>query len=219
MTTAGFELKDKYKKYQKALERIKRQAKFLYFSTNCIELRTNGSKLWKLINKITNKVNDKQSVINKINMDGIIEEQSKEIANSFANHFANIGKTLSDKLPQPKNSINSYINKIPTCQSSMYLNPTCSLEIDDIIRNMRNKKSSGYDNISNQMLKWLRPVITRPLSIIFNMSLEQGIFPNNMKIAEIVPLHKGGDESQCNNYRPISLLITISKILEKLMYS
>ena len=218
-TTAGFEQKDKYKKYQKALERIKRQAKFLYFSTKCIELRTNGSKLWKLINKITNKVNDKQSVINKINMDGIIVEQSKEIANSLANHFANIGKTLSDKLPQPKNSINSYINKIPTCPSSMYLNPTCSLEIDDIIRNMQNKKSSGYDNISNQMLKWLRPVITRPLSLIFNMSLEQGIFPNNMKIAEIVPLHKGGDESQCNNYRPISLLITISKILEKLMYS
>ena len=152
-------------------------------------------------------------------MDGIIVEQSKEIANSLANHFPNIGKTLSDKLPQPKNSINSYINKIPTCPSSMYLNPTCSLEIDDIIRNMQNKKSSGYDNISNQMLKWLRPVITRPLSIIFNMSLEQGIFPNNMKIAEIVPLHKGGDESQCNNYQPISLLITISKILEKLMYS
>ena len=148
-------------------------------------------------------------------MDGIIVEQSKEIANSLANHFANIGKTLSDKLPQPKNSINSYINKIPTCPSSMYLNPTCSLEIDDIIRNMQNQKSSGYDNISNQMLKWLLPVITRPLSIIFNMSLEQGIFPNNMKIAEIVPLHKGGDESQCNNYRPISLLITISKILEK----
>ena len=164
-------------------------------------------------------MNDKQSVINKINMDGIIVEQSKEIANSLANHFANIGKTLSDKLPQPKNSINSYINKIPTCPSSMYLNPTCPLEIDDIIRNMQNKKSSGYDNISNQMLKWLRPVITRPLSLIFNMSLEQGIFPNNMKIAEIVPLHKGGDESQCNNYRPISLLITISKILEKLMYS
>ena len=44
-------------------------------------------------------------------------------------------------------------------------------------------------------------------------------FPNSMKIAEIVPLHKGGDETQCNNYRPISLLITISKVLEKLMYS
>ena len=219
MITAGFEIKDKYKKYQKALARIKRQAKLLYFSNKCIELRNNGSKLWKLINKITNKVNDKQTVISKINVDGIIVEQSKEIANALADHFANIGKTLSDKLPQPKNLINRYINKIPTCPNSMYLNPTCPLEIDQIIKNMQNKKSSGYDNISNQMLKWLRPVIIQPLSIIFNMSMEQGIFPNNMKIAEIVPIHKGGDESQCNNYRPISLLITISKILEKLMHS
>ena len=129
-------------------------------------------------------------------MDGIIVEQSKEIANALADHFASIGKTLSDKLPQPKNLINSYINKIPTCPNSMYLKPTCPLEIDQIIRNMQNKKSSGYDNISNQMLKWLRPVIIQPLSIIFNMSMEQGIFPNNMKIAEIVPIHKGGDESQ-----------------------
>ena len=159
MTTAGYEIKEKYKKYQKALTRIKRQAKLLYFSTKCIELRNNGSKLWKLINKITNKVNDKQTVISKINMDGIIVEQSKEIANALADHFASIGKTLSDKLPQPKHLITNYINKIPTCPNSMYLKPTCPLEIDQIIRNMQNKKSSGYDNISNQMLKWLRPVI------------------------------------------------------------
>ena len=151
MTNVGHELKDKYKKYQKALAQIKRQAKFLYFSTKCIELRTNGSKLWKLINKITNKVNDKQSIINKINVDGISVEQSKEIANALANHFASIGKTLSDKLPQPKNSINTYLIKIPTCPSSMFLNPTCSLEIDQVIRSMQSKKSSGYDNISNQM--------------------------------------------------------------------
>ena len=216
---ASQEIKEKYKKYQKALTKIKRQAKFLYFSTKCIELRANGSKLWKLINKVTNKVTDKQTVISKINVDGIIVEQSKEIANALANYFANIGKTLSNKLPKAKNSIKSYLNKIPNCPNSMYLTPTSALEIDQIIRNMQNKKRSRYDNISNQMLKWLRPVITRPLSIIFNMSLEHGIFPNSMKIAEIVPLHKGGDETQCNNYRPISLLITISKILEKLMYS
>ena len=133
-------------------------------------------------------------------MDGIIIEQAKEIANALANYFANIGKTLSNKLPKPKQSIKTYLNKIPTCPTSMYLTPTNNIEIDQIIRRMQNKKSSGYDNISNQMLKWLRPVITIPLSIIFNKSLEQGVFPDSMKIAEIVPLHKGGDETQCNNY-------------------
>ena len=219
MANASQESKEKYKAYQKALIKIKRRAKFLYFSNKCIELRNNGSKLWKLINRITNKVSNKQTIINKINMDGIIIEQSKEIANALANYFANIGKTLSNNLPKAQNSIKTYLDKIPRCPVSMYLSPTCSTEIDQIIRSMQNKKSSGYDNISNQMLKWLRPVITKPLSIIFNKSLEHGVFPNSMKIAEIVPLHKRGDETQCNNYQSISLLLTMSKILEKLMYS
>ena len=69
------------------------------------------------------------------------------------------------------------------------------------------------------MLKWLRPVITLPLSIIYNKSLQEGCFPNKMKLAEIVPLYKGGDESLSNNYRPISLLLTLSKVLEKVVYA
>ena len=100
----------------------------------------------------------------------------------------------------------------------MFASPTDSEEIDNIINNLCNKHSSGYDNISNHMLKWLHPVITKPLTIIFNLLIQHGIFPDCMKVAEIVPLHKGWDESLCNNYRPISLLITISKILEKIIY-
>ena len=146
-------------------------------------------------------------------------EKPKEIANALVSYFASIGSKLSDKLPNPKNNIKSYLNKIPSCPSSMYMTPTDANEIDNIISKMLNKKSSGYDNISNQMLKWLRPVIVIPLSIIFNQSMEQVTFPNSMKIAEIIPLHKGGDETLCNNYRPISLLLTLSKILEKLMYT
>ena len=69
------------------------------------------------------------------------------------------------------------------------------------------------------MLKWLRPVITLPLSIFYNKSLQEGCFPNKMKLVEIVPLYKGGDESLSNNYRPISLLLTLSRILEKVVYA
>ena len=100
----------------------------------------------------------------------------------------------------------------------MYATPTTPNEIDTIIRKLASKQSSGYDNISNQMLKWLHPVITLPLCIILNKSLQEGHFQNRMKMAEIVPLHKGGDESLCNNYRPISLLLTLSKVLEKVVY-
>ena len=69
------------------------------------------------------------------------------------------------------------------------------------------------------MLKQLSPNISFALSIVFNQSIDQGIFPSVMKRAEVIPLCKGRDQDQIVNYRPILLLITISKVLEKLIYS
>ena len=215
---ATLESKSKYARHNKLLAKIKRYAKLSYYSNKCEEIRNNGSKLWKLINKITNKTQNKQSIINKIKVDGILIEKPKEISNALANYFASIGGNLSNNLPPSKHSLRHYLNKIPTCPATMFATPTNPIEINNLIISLVNKHSSGHDNISNHMLKWLHPVITEPLSTIFNLSIKHGIFPDYMKIAEIVPLHKGGDESLCNNYRPISLLITISKILEKLIY-
>ena len=67
-------------------------------------------------------------------------------------------------------------------------------------------------------LKDIKLSVVVPLSIIFNMSLNEGSFPNKMKVADTVPFFKGKDRSLVDNYRPISLLITISKLLEKLMH-
>ena len=68
------------------------------------------------------------------------------------------------------------------------------------------------------ILKRLQTSITTPLEIIFNKSLESGKFPQRMKVADIYPLFKNKERNLCTNYRPISLLITVSKLLEKLMY-
>ena len=152
-------------------------------------------------------------------MNGIVHEHPKEIANEMAHYFANVGDKLSKALPEPKRNITTYLSKIPTCPKSIYVTPTTPTEIDNIIRNLASKQSSGYDSISNQMLKWLRPVITLPLCIIFNKSLQEGSFQDKMKLAEIVPLYKGGDEALSNNYRLISLLLTMSKVLEKVVYA
>ena len=64
----------------------------------------------------------------------------------------------------------------------------------------------------------MHPVITKPLNIAFNKSLEDGVFPISMKDADTVPLFKSKCRQDCNNYRPISLFITLSKILEKIVY-
>ena len=96
--------------------------------------------------------------------------------------------------------------------------PTDKNEIKKLINNLQNKHSSGYDNITNVILKRLQNSILTPLEIIFNKSLQTGKFPQKMKSADIFPLYKGKERNLCTNYRPISLLMIVSKLLEKSMY-
>ena len=70
----------------------------------------------------------------------------------------------------------------------------------------------------NNLLKELKHSIIHPLEIIFNRSIVEGVFPERMKLADVVPLHKSKDPLESTNYRPISLLLTISKLLEKVVY-
>ena len=72
--------------------------------------------------------------------------------------------------------------------------------------------------MSNALLKDIKDVIVEPIVEIINNSLATGYFPEGMKHAEIVPLFKAGSKNESTNYRPISLLITMSKLLEKVMY-
>ena len=103
-------------------------------------------------------------------------------------------------------------------EASIFLSPITQLELDRMINKLPNKNSSGFDNISNTLLKEIKPWIISPIVDIFNSSLTAGVFPELMKKAIIVPLHKGQSTLELSNYRPISLLITISKLLEKTMY-
>ena len=103
---------------------------------------------------------------------------------------------------------------------SLFLEPTryTSVEISKLIDRLPNKKSSGFDSISNVLLKELKPYVLLLLTKIFNNSLATGIFPSKMLLTDVVPLHKNKSYKEPENYRPMSLLLTISKLLEKLIY-
>ena len=87
--------------HNKILKKVQRTAKMKYYSNKCKEIKTNGSKLWRLINKITNKSSNKQTVINKITVDEIVHERPKIIANELANYFANMGRSCQTHCPSP----------------------------------------------------------------------------------------------------------------------
>ena len=85
--------------------------------------------------------------------------------------------------------------KITRNKHSLYLHPILNTEIIEHIDRLPPKNSSGYDNISNKLLKKIKYSILTPLSHIFNLSLKSGIFPTEMKLAEIIPLYKKGEKT------------------------
>ena len=92
------------------------------------------------------------------------------------------------------------------------------MEVTEIALSIKSKSSTGYDNLSDKLVKLIIPHIADVLVHIFNQSFLTGIFPDPYKIAKVIPIYKSGDKHDPNNYRPISLLTAFSKILKKLVY-
>ena len=88
-----------------------------------------------------------------------------------------------------------------------------------IVGNMKSNTSAGIDSIDIKVVKHVIHLISEPLSLLFNECLSNGIFPTQMKIARVTPIHKKGKRNDVNNYRPISILTIFSKILEKCIYN
>ena len=81
-----------------------------------------------------------------------------------------------------------------------------------------NKNSSGHDGISNKLLKLTKNILSKPLTLIINQMITTGIFPDSFKKSKIIPIFKKGDQSLLINYRPISLLPTISEVFEGIIF-
>ena len=171
-----------------------------------------------MINNTIKKVKHKGSIIPYITVNGLKQYHPKSIANSFNEFYSNLGPHLVSQIIPGTTSMSTYLGNIPKHLRNMALRPTTVMEVNTLIKQLPNKTSHGYDNISNVMLKVLRTSITFPLCHIFNSSLAEGTFPEWMKRAEVIPLYKGKGMDIMINYQPISLLITLSKLFEKIMY-
>ena len=90
--------------------------------------------------------------------------------------------------------------------------------VDSIINKLKNKTSRGIDGISNQILKIAKAELLRPLTFLINQMIHTGTYPQQLKIAKVTPIFKANDKEHFSNYRPISLLPSISNIFESVIY-
>ena len=175
----------------------------------------NIKETWRIINNALNR-NSNSKRLTQIKVGDRITTNKETIANHFNDYFSNIGPTLAKNVPTVEKPFYSFLENKNQC--SLFLMPTNSLEIMKIVKGFKDNRSTGNDDVSNHLLKYIIHEIIVPLEHIFNLSLVQGVVPDLMKIAKVVPIFKKGDPLYACNYRPISLLSSISKVLEKNIY-
>ncbi len=127
-----------------------------------------------------------------------------------------MGKNLAERINPSSKHFSEFLPA--PADSSLYLYPTNQHEIVKIVNKMKSKNSSGHDGISNCLLKHVVHDLKYALNIVFNKSIQEGVFPDSMKLAEVVPLYKSKRKDLVENYRPVSLLPVLSKVLERIIY-
>ena len=138
-----------------------------------------------------------------------------EIAEAFNQYFASIGTKLGEKL----GGGDGYVDYLTQPQSAnFFITPTNEHEVYNEVSKLPNKTSAGIDGISQKLLKQSIDIILEPFTHILNCSFVTATVPDTLKIAKLTPIYKRGKKDDRHNYRPISLLSSFNKVLEKLMY-
>ena len=209
----------KYKNYRKILKKIKDDAKSKHNNSKFEEHKGNSKKTWELINKIRGKQQRQLKPMFLIDNEKITNRRT--IANEFNKYFA----SLASNLNRAYNEIGEVmINPIPNFHeylpnsnpSSIYLSYCSPEEIDKIINELKNGKSS---DIPIHVIKQSSRVISPVLCVLYNRCMRDGIFPDELKIGKISPIYKKDNKELLENYRPVSTLAIFGKIFEKVIYN
>ena len=209
----------RYAKYRNIYNKVKQIAKTTYYANQLNTFKNDSKKHGIYQKNMIGKSSDKSGISLHFKHNNAVIKDPYQISNAFCNFFTNVGPSHAAAIPQSKKQFISYLQNCPKRNSnSMFMTPTDASEIRQIIRSLQPKKSRSHDNLSPLVIKLFGEEIAMPLSILINMSMSEGIVPDELKIAKIIPVHKSNAKDDISNYRPISLLPSISKILGKVIY-
>lgn len=209
----GAVTEQQYKQYRNTLNYTIKQVKQIYYINLFTRFKNDTAKIWKTLNQLSGKSK-------KDNIQHILYNNEKitgmsEIANSFNEYFIDIPIKLDQNLPPPTADPLTYL--LGDYPNSIAVPTICPQDVVQIIKSLKNKKCNNIHEISISVIKTNSYNLAIPLSILFNQSINNGKFPQRLKHATVIPIHKKGSKEEISNYRPISLLSTFSKIFEKLI--
>ncbi|MCP4491665.1 MAG: hypothetical protein GY820_30820, partial [Gammaproteobacteria bacterium] len=209
-----------YKKMKEFCEKHVNLAKDKYHKKYFDQYKNNSKKQWEMINNLLNRKSKRAGTIKLKDSQGNTLSTSKDVSEKFNTYFTGIASNLKSEISCrttfDPGGFHEFLQGSST--NSIYIKPVESYEIHHIIKNFKNKSTLDIKieslKIANDCLSF-----TNAFSKVINSSYEQGIFPQALKVARVVPVHKGGPKTDVANYRPISLLSCFSKVYEKLMHT
>ena len=207
-----------WKNFRNKTNLVITRAKEKYYKSILRSHNNSSANLWKTFGKILNKKKIKHKRTISLNIDGTKISDTQRVTELFNKHFCEIGKQLARNFPsQNTTEFMQYLGN-PAPQS-IYLYSISESDIINTIRSMKNTSSAGHDEFSSKFIKLSLPILVPALEKIFNLALNSGVYPDELKIAKVIPIFKKGSPNSINNYRPISILSSINKIFEKILYS
>ena len=189
----------------------------MQFSVSAKNLHANKRdprRTWRLINELKSR-QSKSTKVSQVKTGNQVFTSPGDIGEAFNNHFTNIGQSLAQEIPSSEIDPLAYVNSVDGVFSLQRINVQ---KVIKLLKAIDVSKTTGLDKIPNRLLKIAANVVAPSLTGIFNQSLVTGIFPSDWKMAKLSPIFKNGSKSDLNNYRPVSVIPTVAKIFEKIIY-
>ena len=206
-----------YKTYRNKIVDLLRVSRKCHYQKYFEENKKNSRAIWQGIHDIVySRKSKKNNTPSSLLIDGKTITNPKDIAENFNNFFTSIGTKLQNNIPPTRRQYFDYL-KHPN-PKTFFISPTTPDEIKNIINSIKSSKCVGPNSIPTKILHLIKDKISIPLSELINKSFATGCFPNICKTAKVIPIFKTESRLLRNNYRSISLLSNISKIIEKIMH-
>ena len=211
---------DSHKEFKRNLDTRIRNAKKQYFAELIEENKHNPKNTWKILNKLIGREQGNDMNIEKIIVNGNTISDDNQIANSFNEFFASIGHQLESAIPANNAEYQEYINEYhhSTMNVETFSFSAVTLrEVIDIGKTIQPKSSCGPDEIPSKIIKIMIMTVPGVFQSLINSSLNTGKVHQRLKDANVIAIHKKASRTERNNFRPISLINSVSKIVEKIV--
>ncbi len=177
----------------------------------------NSKKLWNLIKDLAPETSKVTST--SLKEGDVILSNPQDICDNFNEFFAQIENAATDSLLDSQNRTSDvlagFINKHVDVNSIFDI-PKVTIEfVREELDKLDDAKSMGLDGISPKLLRLGAAAIAPSITWILNLSITTSTFPDDWKVAKVIPIHKQGCIQERKNFRPISILPTLSKLLER----